>query len=63
MKLAMRPDRQELINRNILHAETEKERMESRDAVGARLMRRLSLRPTIEELEQRNILKRACLDS
>lgn len=58
MKLAMRPDRQELIDRGILHAQTERERHLHREAVGARLTRRLSLRPTQEELEERNILKR-----
>lgn len=56
-KLSNRPDRQELIERNILRLQTEKERQESREAVGIRLIRRLSLRPTQEELEQRNILK------
>lgn len=58
IKLAMRPDRQELIDRGILHAQTERERHMQREAVGARLTRRLSLRPTQEELEDRNILKR-----
>ena len=81
LKLAMRPDRQELIERGILHAQTERERHMQREAVGARLtrwipskvvlnvelaftpffthiFRRLSLRPTQEELEERNILKR-----
>ena len=93
LKLAMRPDRQELIERGILHAQTERERHMQREAVGARLTRylnyslpvffpilfffgetvvfliarsffflffprRLSLRPTQEELEERNILKR-----
>jgi len=58
LKLAMRPDRQELIDRGILHAQTERERHLQREAVHARLSRRLSLRPTQEELEERNILKR-----
>lgn len=31
--------------------------MESKEAVGARLIRRLSMRPTAEELVDRNILK------
>ncbi|XP_057379226.1 LOW QUALITY PROTEIN: serine-rich adhesin for platelets-like [Daphnia carinata] len=58
LKLAMRPDRQELIERGILHAQTERERHMQRETIGARLTRRLSLRPTQEELEERNILKR-----
>ncbi|XP_065217089.1 phosphatase and actin regulator 1-like isoform X3 [Planococcus citri] len=58
IKLALRPDRQELINRNILQVQSEKERQESKEAVGARLIRRLSMRPTQEELEERNILKK-----
>ncbi|KAK6638016.1 hypothetical protein RUM44_008440 [Polyplax serrata] len=57
LKLALRPDRQELIDRNILQVQSEKERMESKEAVGARLIRRLSMRPTAEELVDRNILK------
>jgi len=35
----MRPDRQELIERGILHAQTERERHVQREAVGARLTR------------------------
>lgn len=58
LKLALRPDRQELIDRNILQLQTEKERQENKEAVGARLIRRLSMRPTQEELEDRNILKK-----
>uniref|UniRef100_A0A0A9XC92 Phosphatase and actin regulator 2 n=1 Tax=Lygus hesperus TaxID=30085 RepID=A0A0A9XC92_LYGHE len=58
LKLALRPDRQELIDRNILQVESEKERLENKAAVGARLIRRLSMRPTQEELEDRNILKK-----
>lgn len=58
LKLALRPDRQELIDRNILQEHSEKERQESKEAVGARLIRRLSMRPTQEELEERNILKK-----
>ncbi|XP_018909757.1 phosphatase and actin regulator 2 isoform X2 [Bemisia tabaci] len=58
LKLALRPDRQELIDRNILQIQSEKERQESKEAVGARLIRRLSMRPTQEELEERNILKK-----
>lgn len=57
LKLSLRPDRQELINRNILQIQSENERQESREAIGARLIRRLSMRPTQEELEERNILK------
>ncbi|XP_037974068.2 phosphatase and actin regulator 1 isoform X1 [Plutella xylostella] len=57
IKLALRPDRQELINRNILVVQSECERQESWEAIGARLIRRLSMRPTAEELVERNILK------
>ncbi|XP_026475201.1 phosphatase and actin regulator 2-like [Ctenocephalides felis] len=57
LKLALRPDRQELINRNILQIQSENERQESKEAIGARLIRRLSMRPTPEELMERNILK------
>lgn len=57
IKLALRPDRQELINRNILVVASEHERQESWEAIGARLIRRLSMRPTAEELVERNILK------
>ncbi|VVC44311.1 Hypothetical protein CINCED_3A003090 [Cinara cedri] len=58
IKLALRPDRQELINRNILQVQSEKERQETKEVIGARLIRRLSMRPTQEELEERNILKK-----
>lgn len=57
LKLSLRPDRQELINRNILQLQSENERQESKEAIGARLIRRLSMRPTPEELVERNILK------
>lgn len=63
LKLSLRPDRQELINRNILQLQTENERQESKEAIGARLIRRLSMRPTQEELEERNILKSKCCSS
>ncbi|XP_060529568.1 phosphatase and actin regulator 3-like isoform X2 [Cylas formicarius] len=58
LKLSLRPDRQDLINRNILQLQSENERQESKEAIGARLIRRLSMRPTQEELEERNILKK-----
>lgn len=57
IKLALRPDRQELINRNILQMQSDNEKAESKEAIGARLIRRLSMRPTAEELVERNILK------
>lgn len=57
LKLAMRPNVDELISRNILHIQSENERQESKEAIGARLIRRLSMRPTPEELIERNILK------
>lgn len=57
LKLALRPNMEELINRNILHLQSENERQESKEAIGAKLIRRLSMRPTPEELIERNILK------
>lgn len=57
MKIAMRPPRQELIDRNIIQVVSDVERRLTKEAVGARLIRRLSMRPTQEELEERNILK------
>lgn len=57
LKLALRPNVDELVNRNILHMQSENERQESKEAIGARLIRRLSMRPTPEELIERNILK------
>ncbi len=39
LKLAMRPDRQELIDRNIIRVVTEKEVQESKEAIGAKLIR------------------------
>jgi len=53
--------RQELIDRNILLAVSDEERRIDRSAIGAKLIRRLSLRPTQEELEERNILKSKAL--
>jgi len=41
LKLALRPNRQELIARNIIHEESENERMENKEAIGARLIRYL----------------------
>lgn len=57
IKLAMRPDRQELINRNILRIQNNDDEKETKEAIGARLIRRLSMRPTADELVERNILK------
>lgn len=56
-KLSQRPDRRELVEKNIIPAVTDRERVERRETVSHKLTRRLSLRPTPEELEQRNILK------
>ncbi|OQR68895.1 hypothetical protein BIW11_12611, partial [Tropilaelaps mercedesae] len=57
LKLAQRPDKQELIERNILKDESYfRDRAATREALSGKLTRRLSLRPTAEELEQRNIL-------
>lgn len=41
---------------------SENEKLDSREAIGTKLNRRLSLRPTAEELEQRNILKQQSPD-
>ncbi|GIX88671.1 phosphatase and actin regulator 2 [Caerostris extrusa] len=57
LKLAQRPDIQELIDKNIYIAHSEQESHENKEDVKKKLTRRLSLRPTPEELEQRNILK------
>ncbi|KAG8178956.1 hypothetical protein JTE90_013112 [Oedothorax gibbosus] len=57
MKLAQRPEKQDLVNKNIIHLQSEQERQEVWEQVGSQLIRRLSLRPTAEELEQRNILR------
>ena len=61
LKLSQRPDRQELIERNILRNVSDEERRIDRTAIGAKLIRRLSLRPSAEELEDRNILKSKAL--
>lgn len=57
LKLSLRPDRQELINRNILKVHSDNEIHAAKDAISAKLIRRLSMRPTPEELVERNILK------
>ncbi|XP_071036189.1 phosphatase and actin regulator 1 isoform X9 [Parasteatoda tepidariorum] len=57
LKLAQRPDIQELIDKNIYIAYSEQENHENKEDVKKKLTRRLSLRPTPEELEHRNILK------
>lgn len=57
LKLQLRPDKQDLINRNILHPVNDNDLKESKEAIGARLIRRLSMRPTADELVERNILK------
>ncbi|KAI8435095.1 hypothetical protein MSG28_003491 [Choristoneura fumiferana] len=49
--------REDYANENILVVSSEHERQESWEAIGARLIRRLSMRPTAEELVERNILK------
>ena len=56
-KLAQRPPRQELIERNIIQTMSEEDKRVDRSVIGAKLIRRLSLRPSIEELEERNIIK------
>lgn len=62
MKLSQRPDKQELIDKNIIPIMSEHDRHECREAIGTKLNRRLSLRPTQEELEQRNILSQLSPD-
>lgn len=62
LKLSQRPQRQELIERNILHMVSDEDRRVDRSAIGAKLIRRLSLRPSPEELEERNILKKNSLE-
>ncbi|OTF69489.1 RPEL repeat containing protein [Euroglyphus maynei] len=62
LKLSQRPDKQELIDKNIIQTMSENEKQDSREAIGTKLNRRLSLRPTPEELEQRNILKQQSPD-
>ena len=57
IKLQQRPNKQEMIDRGILFQVSEEERKQERTIIGAKLIRRLSLRPTPEELEDRNILK------
>lgn len=56
IKFAQRPNREELVERNILPSLNHKERQELREVLESKLSRRLRLRPTVEELEQRNIL-------
>ncbi|XP_072025052.1 uncharacterized protein [Amphiura filiformis] len=55
--LRNRPDRKVLEERNILPQKSETERKVQISAVGAKLVRRLSQRPTQEELEQKNIYR------
>jgi len=43
IKLALRPNRQELINRNILQVQSDKERQETKEVIGARLIRYLNI--------------------
>ncbi len=56
-KLIQRPEKEKLVGRNILFRRTEEERRLDRSNVGDKLTRKLSLRPTSGELEDRNILK------
>jgi len=51
-----RPQRKELVEKNILPTKSEEEKAEDRREIGSKLFRRLSMRPTVEELEQKNIL-------
>lgn len=43
MKLSQRPERQDLINKNIIHLQSEQERQEVWEAVGNQLIRYLYL--------------------
>uniref|UniRef100_A0A671ND59 Phosphatase and actin regulator n=1 Tax=Sinocyclocheilus anshuiensis TaxID=1608454 RepID=A0A671ND59_9TELE len=58
VKLSNRPSQRDLQEKNILPVQTDEERLQSRQLIGTKLTRRLIQRPTAEELEQRNILKR-----
>jgi len=57
-----RPDKTDLIERNIIHYKSEEERLADRKIIGNKLNRRLSLRPSAEELEQKNILHTQTLE-
>ncbi|XP_059111081.1 phosphatase and actin regulator 4 isoform X2 [Peromyscus eremicus] len=59
MKLSSRPSEPEL-NLNSWPRKSKEEWNEIRHQIGNTLIRRLSQRPTAEELEQRNILQREC---
>jgi len=59
--LRQRPAQRELVERNIIFLKSEQERREDRERIGIKLNRRLSLRPTADELEQKNILHRTLL--
>jgi len=61
--LRQRPAQRELVERNIIYLKTEQERREDRERIGVKLNRRLSLRPTADELEQKNILHSTSLNS
>ncbi|XP_076441006.1 uncharacterized protein LOC143280260 [Babylonia areolata] len=54
--LSNRPTKQDLEEKNIIPAHSEREKADLREQIGSKLTRRLSLRPTLEELENRNIL-------
>lgn len=54
--LAHRPCHDDLIAKNIIPSRTPEARAELRNAIEASLERRLSQRPTADELEQKNIL-------
>jgi len=57
LRLASRPSRGELENKNIIVSKNEDEKVEERTTKASSLVRRLSQRPSKEELEQRNILR------
>ncbi|CAI9585198.1 unnamed protein product, partial [Staurois parvus] len=57
IKLGNRPSKKDLEDKNILPRNSEEERHEMWQQIGTKLVRRLSQRPTCEELEQRKHLK------
>uniref|UniRef100_A0A8C4QVD7 Phosphatase and actin regulator n=1 Tax=Eptatretus burgeri TaxID=7764 RepID=A0A8C4QVD7_EPTBU len=61
IKLSSQPKWEDLHEKNIVPQQRNMERLEHWQQIGTALTRRLSQRPTVEELEQRNILKRECM--
>lgn len=51
LKLALRPDRDELIARNIIRVVSDQEQQETKEAIGAKLIRYRSLVPYFNKCE------------